>query len=140
MLRAVAGNHALAQQHFCALHRALLGEIFVLYYEHFAEVVGVVQEDDVVPSNLVMRDVAVFLGQVLKEQDRIRGAESAERKPQEISLEAGRKAVLDRAPHVVPRNIVSGGSCHRSSVLREGIGEEQTRTLLRWTAEAAVPT
>jgi len=66
MLRAFAGDHALAQQHLCALNGALLDEIVILHDQHFADVVGVIQEDDVIPSDFVVRDVAVFLGQVLK--------------------------------------------------------------------------
>lgn len=66
VLSGLAGDHALTQQHFCALNRALLDEVVVLNYEHFANVVGVIQENDMIPPDLVVRDVAVFLRQVLE--------------------------------------------------------------------------
>ena len=93
MLRAFAGDHALAQQHFCSPHCAFFDEVVVLHDQHFADVVGVIQEDDVVPSDFVVRDVAVFLGQMLKQQDGIRRTKPAEGEPEQIALEAGRKAV-----------------------------------------------
>jgi hypothetical protein len=67
----------------------------------------VIQEDDVMPADFVVGNVAVFLSQVLKQQDRIRRAELAERKPEEVPLETGREAVLGG-----PGRFVSGGSCH----------------------------
>src|SRR5579864_2147197 len=66
VLSSLAGDHALAQQHFCALDGALLDEVIVLNYKNFANVVRMIQEYDVIPSDLVVRDVAVFLSQVLK--------------------------------------------------------------------------
>ena len=66
VLSAFAGDHALAEQHFCALDRAFLDEVIVLHHEHFANVVGMIQEDDVIPPDLVVGDVAVFLSQVLE--------------------------------------------------------------------------
>src|ERR1035438_3760463 len=71
MLSAFSRDHALTQQHLRALYRAFLDEVIVLDYEYFADVVGMVQKDDVMPSNFVVCDVPVFLSQVLKQQDRI---------------------------------------------------------------------
>ena len=93
MLRAFGGDHAFAQQHLRAPHGAFFDEIVVLHHQHFADVVRMIQEDDVIPSDLVVRDVAVGVGQVLEQQDGIRGAKPAEGKPEEITLEAGREAV-----------------------------------------------
>ena len=96
VLCAFAGDHAFAQQHLCALDRALLDEVVVLHDQNFADVVGMIQENNVMPSDLVVGDIAVFFGQVLKQEDRIGRTKLAERKPEQISLESGRKAVLPR--------------------------------------------
>src|SRR5579864_3616520 len=82
VLNSLAGDHALAQQHFCALDGALLDEVIVLNYKNFANIVGMIQEDDVIPPDLVMGDVAVFLSQVLEQKDRIRGTKPAEGEPE----------------------------------------------------------
>jgi hypothetical protein len=76
VLSAFAGDHARTQQHFRALHGALLDEVIVLHHKNFADVVGVVQEDDVIPADLVVRDVAIFPGQMLKQKNRIRRAKA----------------------------------------------------------------
>ena len=118
MLSTFCGNHALAQQHFRALNRPLFDEVVVLNHKHFADVIGMVQENDVMPPNFVVRDVAILPSEVLKEQNRIGGTELAKREPEQISLEAGRKAVLTRHGHIVPRHIIPGRSCHPVSLLR----------------------
>jgi len=81
MLRALAGDHARAQKHFCALHGALFYKVVVLHHENFADVVGMIQENDVMPANLVVRDVAIFLRQMLKQKNRIGRAKLTERIP-----------------------------------------------------------
>ena len=120
MLRAFAGDHALAQQHLGALNRALLDEVVVLHDEHFADVVGMIQKDDVIPSDFVVRDVAIFLGQVLKQKNGIGRAKLAESKPEQIALKAGREAVGRRPAHVVAWARCCGCRCHSFSVLRCG--------------------
>ena len=94
MLSTFCGNHAFAQQHFRALNRPFFDEVVVLNHQHFADVIGMVQENDVMPPDFVVRDVAILPSEVLKEQNRIGGTELAKREPEQISLEAGRKAVL----------------------------------------------
>ena len=91
MLSAFAGDHALAQQHLRALDRAFLDEVFVLHDEHFANVVGVIQKDDVIPSDFVVRDVAVFPSQVLKQQDGIRRPKSAKANQKRFRWKPGGK-------------------------------------------------
>ena len=93
MLSSFAGDHSLAQQHLAAAHRPLLHKIVVLHHQHFADVVGVIQEDDMVPPDLVMRDVAVFLNEMLEQKNRIGRTKPAPGEPQQIALKAGRKAV-----------------------------------------------
>src|ERR1700733_866388 len=113
VLSALARDHARgAQQHFRTLHGAFFDEVLVLHHEHFANVVGMIQEDDVIPPDLVVGDIAIPLRQVLKQQNGIRGTKSAERKPEEIPLETGRKAVLHGPAHLIPGNAVPGCSCH----------------------------
>ena len=77
-----------------------------------------VQKNDVMPSNFVVRDVAVFLGQVLKQQDRIRRTKLAEREPEEVPLEAGRKAIRGGPGRIVVGQIIPGRGCHLVSLLR----------------------
>jgi hypothetical protein len=50
----------LAQQHFRALNRPFFDEVVVLNHKHFADVIGMVQENDVMPPNFVVRDVAIL--------------------------------------------------------------------------------
>ena len=88
MLVAFAGDHPFAQQHLRALHGALLNEIVVLHHQYFTDVVGMIQKDDVVATDLVVGDVAVFVGKVLKQKDRIRRAKLAQREPEKVPLEA----------------------------------------------------
>jgi hypothetical protein len=71
----------------------------------------------VIPSDLVVRNVTVFLGQVLKQQNRIRGAKPAKGEPQKISLKAGREAVIRGAAHVIARHVIASRSCHLESLL-----------------------
>jgi hypothetical protein len=77
-----------------------------------------VQENDVMPPDFVVRDVAILPSEVLKEQNRIGGTELAKCEPEQISLEAGRKAVLDRPGLIVPRYTIPGRRCHPVSLLR----------------------
>ncbi len=63
------------------LNRTFLNEVFVLHDEHFANVVGVIEEYDVIPPDLVVSDVAILVGQVLKQEDGIGRAKPAESKP-----------------------------------------------------------
>ncbi len=117
MLCSLGSDHAFAQQHFRALHRALFDEVVVLDDQDFADVVRMIQEDDVVPSDFVVRDVAVFLGQLLKKQDGIRGAELAESEPEEVLLKAGRVVICRGAGDVALGYAVPGCSCHLLSLL-----------------------
>ncbi len=91
---AFAGDHALAQQHFCALDGALLDEVVVLDDEHFADVVRMIEEDDVMPGDFVMCDVAIVPRQLLEEQDRIGGrTQFAQNEPEKSFLSSRREVV-----------------------------------------------
>ena len=57
-----------------------------------------IQENNVVTAELVMRDVAVSLSQMLKEMDGVWRTEFAQRMPQKIALESGREAVFRSLP------------------------------------------
>jgi hypothetical protein len=81
VLRALGGDHPLAQQHSGSLHGALFDEVVVLHHQNFANVVGMVQKNNVMPANLVMCNIAVFRGQVLKQKDGIRRTKLAEGEP-----------------------------------------------------------
>jgi len=61
VLSALGGDHAFAKKHLRAPHRAFLDEIVVLHHQYFADVIRMIQEQDVVPANLVVGDVAVRL-------------------------------------------------------------------------------
>jgi hypothetical protein len=74
-----------------------------------------IQEDNMVPADLVVGDVSVFLSQMLEEKDGIRRTKPAERKPEQIALEAGRE-VVTRGPAVTLSHFVSSGRCHLVSV------------------------
>src|SRR5208282_1993216 len=109
VLRTLAGNHALAQQHPGAAHCAFLDEIVVLHHQNFANVVGMIEEDDVVPSDFVVRNVAVVVGEVLEKKNRIGGPKSAEGKQEKIALKAGWEAV-GRSSGCGRANLVCGWS------------------------------
>jgi hypothetical protein len=94
----LCSNHALAQQHLAALHRPFLDEVVILHYQHFPDVLGMVQKNNMVASEFVMRDVAVGFGEMLKQKDRIDRAEFAKRVPEKIALKTGRKAVFPFFP------------------------------------------
>ena len=73
-----AGNHALAQQHLGAVYGALFNKVIVLHHQHFADVFRMVEKDDVVRPDLVVRDIAVGLSEMLKQNYRVCGAKLAE--------------------------------------------------------------
>ena len=62
------GDHPFAEQHLGTLHRAFFDEIVVLYDQHFADVLRMIQENNVVRTDLVVRNIAVGLGEMLKEK------------------------------------------------------------------------
>ena len=118
MLGAFRGDHAGAEQHFRAPHGALFDEVIVLHDQDFADVVRVIQEDDVIPSDFVVSDVAIFAGEMLEQQDGIGRAESAECEPEKIALEAGRESVGGGRARSLA-HVVACRSRHPVSVLRE---------------------
>ena len=79
--RPFTSDHAFAKQHPGALHRAFLDEVVVLHYQHLPDVLRMVQKNNVVRTDLVVCDIAIGLGQVLKEKDGICWTKFAERKP-----------------------------------------------------------
>src|ERR1700688_4155824 len=55
-----------------------------------------INKNNVVMAELVMRNVAVSLSQMLKKENRICRAKLAKRIPEHIALESGREAVIER--------------------------------------------
>src|SRR5215467_9800683 len=90
VIGALGSDHPFAEQHLRALHGALFDEGIVLHDEHFANVVGMIEKDDVVPADFVVCDVAILVGQQLEQCDRIYGTKLAPGKPQQVALEAVR--------------------------------------------------
>jgi hypothetical protein len=80
-----------------------------------------VQKNNVMRPDLVMRDVAVGLSQVLKKKDGICRTKFAKREPQEIALKAGRKAVTYTFARMLPHLGLSYRCPHPVS-LRRGAG------------------
>ena len=74
-------DHAFAEKHFGALHGALFDEVIVLHHQQLADVLGMVQKNDMVRPDLVMRDVTVGIGQMLKERNGISGTKLPEGEP-----------------------------------------------------------
>ena len=81
MLGAFGRDHAFAEEHLAALDSAFLDEVVILDDEQFANVVRMVEVDDVIPSDLIVSDVAVGVDEMLEERDGIGGTESAEGEP-----------------------------------------------------------
>src|SRR5262249_4642631 len=127
MLRAFACNHAFAEQHFAALHRAFFYEVVVLDYQNFADIVRMVQKDDVVPTAFVVCDVSIVIDEVLKESNRIGWAKSAEGKPEKIALKARRKTVRSAA-FAVLASFGPSGRCRHSNSLRCSDPQERGKT------------
>ena len=124
MLGPFSRNHAFSQQHLRTTDRALLYKIIVLHNQDFANVIGVVQKQNMVPTDLVMRDVAVFLRQVLKENNGISRAKAAECEPKQVSLKTSRKSV--RPLIAIPTHLVLSCGCHYNQFKRS-IGFSGTR-------------
>ncbi len=116
MRRAFAGDHALAEQHFGPLHRAFFYEIVVLYHQHFANVFGMVQKNNVMMAEFVVRDVAIGLGEMLKQQDGIGRLKLPEGEPEQVALKAGREAVI--RPPARGAAIGPSSRCRHSASLR----------------------
>jgi hypothetical protein len=74
----------------------------------------VVQKNDVMVSQLVMRDIAINIGEMLKQKNRIGWTEFPQRKPEKIPLEAGREAIngLLLKSFALPRML----NCHAHSL------------------------
>src|SRR5207302_1252680 len=99
MFRSLGGNHAIAQQHLAALHRPLFDEVIVLYDQHFANQLRIVNEDYVFRPDTIMRDRAILLHQMFKEIDGILRMELTKRIPDKVVREPGRKAVFAAGPY-----------------------------------------
>jgi hypothetical protein len=87
------GDHPFAEQHLRAPHGSLFDEVIVLHNKHFADVVRMIQEDNVVPPDFVMRNVVILVSQVLEQRDRIRRTKLAPRNPKQVALESVRESV-----------------------------------------------
>ena len=74
---AFAGDKPFAEQDLHPALRALLDHLLRMMDEHLADELRVVDEDDVLPTQFVMRDAAVGGSQMLEEQDGVGGFEEA---------------------------------------------------------------
>ena len=74
--------------------------------EHIANQIGVIEEEEMLRSDLVVSDVAILIREMLKEEDWISRAELAKCKPDEICAEAGWEPVLRSAAAVA--DVISG--------------------------------
>ena len=116
MLRAFRRDHAFAQQHLRALDRALLYEIVVLHHQDFANVIGVIQKDDVVPADLVMRDVAVFSAPGAGRGGWDWQGESGGIRAKASFVE--NLAEIGKAPFAIPTHLVLSCGCHYNQFKR----------------------
>ncbi len=132
MLSALAGDHAFAEQHLAAADRPLLHKVVVLHHQHFADVFGIVQEDNVIPPDLVVRDVAVFLNQMLKQENRVGGTKPAPGKPQQIALKPGRKAVFRGCPAAGSRTSFRAAVAIQISVRERGTASRSGALDISW--------
>ena len=95
---ALAGDEAFAEQDLHAALGALLDHLLRMVDQDFADEVGMVDEDDVLPAQLVVRDAAVGGGEVFEEQDGVRRLEEAAAEIEEqIERKAGRIAIPPRS-------------------------------------------
>jgi hypothetical protein len=109
MLSPFAGDHAFAEQQFGTSDGALLGEIVVLHHQNFADVLGMIQKHNVVPRDLVVSDVAVFAGQVLKQKDGIGRSKSPPSDPKKVALKSGRETVRALLARAILQTVLGGG-------------------------------
>ena len=107
---ALAGDEAFAEQDLHAALRALLDHLLRMVDENLADEVGMIDEDDVLPAQLVVCDAAVGGGEVLEEKDGVGWLEEAASQIEEqVQRESGRKAVaaaLDDGP--LRRGLLAG--------------------------------
>src|ERR1700741_3248062 len=82
---AFAGDETFAEQNFHAPLGALLDNLLGVVDQHFADEVGVIDEDDVLPAQFIVRDAAVSGSEVFEEKDGVRRLEeTAGRKEEEV--------------------------------------------------------
>ena len=82
-----------------------------------------VQEDDVIPSDLVMGNVAVGLRQMLEKNDGILRAEFAQGEPEQVALETMREAIRAWFRGWITNMILYGG-CHGLSLVGHAAAQE----------------
>ncbi len=76
---AFARDHSFPEQEFGAAHRPLFREVVILHDENFTHVNGIIQKENVLPPNLVMDSVSIFLGEIFKKSNRVGRSKFAER-------------------------------------------------------------
>jgi hypothetical protein len=74
-----------------------------------------IQKNNMMRTDLVVRNITVSLGEMLKKKNRIRGTELEQGRPQEIALEAGWKAVI-RPLSGRPYSRLPRRGCHFNSL------------------------
>ena len=93
MIFALAGDHSFAQEHLGALDRSFFHEVVVLYYQHFSDVVRMIQKDNVLWANLVVCDVPEATCQIFEQMNRIVRPELSKGKPEQVVLKPWGKSV-----------------------------------------------
>ena len=74
-----------------------------------------VQKHNVIPCDLVMDDVAVLVGEVLEEEDRVGRSKLAPCKPEEVPIEA-RREVIPSGTRGALVHVFAGGGGHCASL------------------------
>jgi len=118
---ALAGDEAFAQQDLHAALGALFDEGGGLGDQDLADQLWIIDENDVVGAELVMRNNTVLTDQVLKQQDRVPRAEkAAEQIQRQVALKSRRKSIVclfAKAAQSLPIRPASvqrrAGGCHR---------------------------
>src|SRR5262245_40864949 len=74
----LACDQSFPDQHLHALDRAFLDETVVLNDQYFANIVGIVEYNDVSAVQTIMRRLAVFIGEVREQRNRVPRTELTE--------------------------------------------------------------
>src|SRR5512146_2028511 len=93
MSGAGGGDHAFAEQQLGASLGALFHEVGGLHDEDFADVLGIIEKNDVLASDPVVANVAVPVDEVLEVTDGVRQSPPPESLPGEVLRHSGWKAV-----------------------------------------------
>ena len=94
MHAAFAGDHSFTQQELRALYGPLLDEVVVLVDQDLADVIGIVEEDDILAANAVMRNIAIVVHESVKKRDRLDRVQLTHDLPYQVALRSRWKNVV----------------------------------------------